>query len=64
MSIEPGAAHQWAAEEGAHADEGQMSADRDLEGRAIKQASSQRGVIWFESVLSVAGSARLYAPGG
>lgn len=43
MSIETEAPHQWAAEEVAYANEGQMSNDRDLEERAIKRDTSERG---------------------
>lgn len=44
MSIETEAPHQWAAEEVAYANEGQMSTDRDLEEQTIKRDTSEGGV--------------------
>lgn len=45
MSIETGAQHQWASEEVAYANEGQMCTDRDLEEHSIKEGSSRQAVI-------------------
>lgn len=45
VSIETGAQHQWASEEVAYANEGQMCTDRDLEEHSIKEGTSQHVVI-------------------
>lgn len=43
MSIETAARHQWASEEVPYANERQMSTDRDLDERVIKEAASLAG---------------------
>lgn len=55
MSIETAARHQWASEEVPYANERQMSTDRDLDGRVIKEAASLGRLLFGCGCLEVSG---------